>query len=285
MLEQKSIGEQIIAFRKKKGWTQEQLAGFLGVTYQAVSKWETGISYPDIMLLPKIAELFEITIDCLFGIGAKSSEKQQKESRQYSEQIEFLPWEDDGIIRVGVFDGKKLLWKNEKQSTDKQVQVYLKGEVKNVVNYGNVICDEVKGDIISYGSMHCNQDIHCHKLEGEVHCDGDVKCEKIQGNISAGGSISCEEIYGNVSAGANVNCENIHGDVSAGGSVNCDTMVGNTAKGKGLQESNSVHTKNKTIYIQNEDDEYSKEINKTLQEILEGVSQTLDDTAKSLRKK
>ena len=45
MLEQKSIGEQIIAFRKKNGWTQEQLAGFLGVTYQAVSKWETGVSH------------------------------------------------------------------------------------------------------------------------------------------------------------------------------------------------------------------------------------------------
>ena len=82
-----------------------------------------------------------------------------------------------------------------------------------------------------------------------------------------------------------MNCENIQGDISAGGSVNCDTMVGNTAKGKGLKENNSVPTKNKTIYIQSEDDEYSKEINKTLQEILESVSQRLDDTAKSLRKK
>ena len=44
MLGEKSIGERIIAFRKEKGWTQEQLATLLGVTYQAVSKWETGVS-------------------------------------------------------------------------------------------------------------------------------------------------------------------------------------------------------------------------------------------------
>ena len=42
MSEQKNIGERIIIFRKEKGWTQEQLATLLGVTYQAVSKWETG---------------------------------------------------------------------------------------------------------------------------------------------------------------------------------------------------------------------------------------------------
>ena len=50
------------ALRKKKGVTQEQLASYLGVSPQAVSKWENG-SYPEGDLLPKISEYFEVSID------------------------------------------------------------------------------------------------------------------------------------------------------------------------------------------------------------------------------
>ena len=52
--------------RKQKGVTQEALASHLGVSPQAVSKWENG-SYPDGDLLPKIADFFDVSIDCLYG--------------------------------------------------------------------------------------------------------------------------------------------------------------------------------------------------------------------------
>ena len=52
--------------RKKKGVTQEQLASYLGVSPQAVSKWENG-SYPEGDLLPKISEYFEVSISYLYG--------------------------------------------------------------------------------------------------------------------------------------------------------------------------------------------------------------------------
>ncbi|MGN0403105.1 MAG: helix-turn-helix domain-containing protein [Acetatifactor sp.] len=52
--------------RKKRGVTQEQLAAYLGVSPQAVSKWENG-SYPDGDLLPRIADYFQVTIDYLYG--------------------------------------------------------------------------------------------------------------------------------------------------------------------------------------------------------------------------
>ena len=50
-----SIGENIAKYRKVKGLTQEQLGELLGVTNQAVSKWESAVSMPDIMLLPRIS--------------------------------------------------------------------------------------------------------------------------------------------------------------------------------------------------------------------------------------
>ena len=61
------LSERILALRKEKGLTQEALAGQLGVSFQAVSKWENGQSCPDIALLPLLAEIFEVPIDGLFG--------------------------------------------------------------------------------------------------------------------------------------------------------------------------------------------------------------------------
>lgn len=61
------IGKTIALKRKEKGITQEELANYLGVSKPAVSKWESGQSYPDIMLLPVLASYFDITIDQLIG--------------------------------------------------------------------------------------------------------------------------------------------------------------------------------------------------------------------------
>ena len=60
------IGQKIKAKRRERELTQEELANILGVTKAAVSKWENGESYPDITMLPQIAQLFCITMDELF---------------------------------------------------------------------------------------------------------------------------------------------------------------------------------------------------------------------------
>lgn len=60
-----NIGKNIAALRKEKNMTQEDLAGALGVSAQAVSKWENENSCPDISLLTKIADLFGVTVDDL----------------------------------------------------------------------------------------------------------------------------------------------------------------------------------------------------------------------------
>lgn len=61
-----TIGKNIAALRKKCGLTQAQLGERLGVSNQAISKWEKGMNLPDVMLLPQIAKVFGTTIDRLF---------------------------------------------------------------------------------------------------------------------------------------------------------------------------------------------------------------------------
>ncbi len=62
-----SLGSNISKLRKEAGMTQEALAQKLDVTNQAVSKWETDQCCPDTLLLPKIADILETSIDALFG--------------------------------------------------------------------------------------------------------------------------------------------------------------------------------------------------------------------------
>lgn len=72
------ISENIRKHRKEAGLTQEQLAERFGVSFQAVSRWENGTTYPDIELIPSIAEFFGIAIDELMG-ATKEDRKQASE--------------------------------------------------------------------------------------------------------------------------------------------------------------------------------------------------------------
>ena len=62
-----TVGQNIRRFRKEKTLTQSELAELLGVSVQAVSKWERELCYPDIFLLPDISDLISISIDELLG--------------------------------------------------------------------------------------------------------------------------------------------------------------------------------------------------------------------------
>ena len=62
-------------YRIAKGLTQEEVAAFLGITAQSVSKWERGESYPDITFLPALANIFETSVDLLIGMDAVRAEE------------------------------------------------------------------------------------------------------------------------------------------------------------------------------------------------------------------
>ena len=84
---EETLGKRIVAHRKRLGLTQDQLAEKMGITAQAVSKWENDQSCPDISALPQLADIFGITVDALLGREstkepepeAPAQEKPQKE--------------------------------------------------------------------------------------------------------------------------------------------------------------------------------------------------------------
>ena len=75
----KSIGEKIKEYRQKNHMTQEQLASCLNVTFQTVSKWETGVSNPDLSLIIPLTKIFHISSDELLGVNDIEADKRYEE--------------------------------------------------------------------------------------------------------------------------------------------------------------------------------------------------------------
>ena len=109
------MGENIATLRRAAGLTQEMLADRLGVTSQAVSKWERQLSCPDVSLLPTMAEVFGVDIDELFLCGEADP----------TTRIEALPWEDDSRVRIAVFEGKRLCPREVYECPDGEEMVLL----------------------------------------------------------------------------------------------------------------------------------------------------------------
>ena len=80
------IGEKIAKYRKLKGYTQEQLGELVGISGQAVSKWENG-GVPDTYLLPNISKILGVSIDALFGV-----EKKETTIRDGRNQVTYPLW-------------------------------------------------------------------------------------------------------------------------------------------------------------------------------------------------
>lgn len=73
-----NLAENLIRLRREKGITQEELAQFVGVTKASISKWETKQTYPDILMLPKLASYFDVSVDELLGYDPQLSKEQIK---------------------------------------------------------------------------------------------------------------------------------------------------------------------------------------------------------------
>lgn len=90
---EQTIGKRIAQNRKRLGLTQDALAEKLGVTAQAVSKWENDQSCPDITTLPKLAEIFGITTDALLGVQEPAYEAEVVTTAAESEEEPKSNWE------------------------------------------------------------------------------------------------------------------------------------------------------------------------------------------------
>ena len=105
------IGSRIKELRKERGMTQEQLAKSVGISSQAISKWENNIALPDITLVPILAQIFGVTIDDLFAYNQK---KIQDDIEQYVQRM----WE---IWETNPEEGRKIL--------EEGLQKYPKNEI------------------------------------------------------------------------------------------------------------------------------------------------------------
>ena len=108
-----TIGERIKALRKKNDLTQEKLADYLCVSYQAVSKWECGLSSPDLSLIVPLAKLLRVTTDELLGMTSSETDEKkleydalcakahhpeqleiaQQAAREYPGELKYIKWQ------------------------------------------------------------------------------------------------------------------------------------------------------------------------------------------------
>ena len=93
MIDRNIIGQRITALRKAHNLTQSELADRLGVTHQAVSQWERSETLPDILILPKLAEIFGETTDHFLGLTEEAAapaltDMAQAEEEMHSEEPE-----------------------------------------------------------------------------------------------------------------------------------------------------------------------------------------------------
>ena len=78
-MSKKTLGMMIASLRKEKRMTQIELAEKMGVTDKAVSKWERDLACPDVSTLPKLAEVFDISVDELMQCKAESQNEKKKD--------------------------------------------------------------------------------------------------------------------------------------------------------------------------------------------------------------
>jgi len=74
-----NLGAKLRKYRRERDLTQEEVAAHLGISFQAVSKWERGDGYPDITLLPALARYFGVTTDELLGVDEIAAAEKYRE--------------------------------------------------------------------------------------------------------------------------------------------------------------------------------------------------------------
>ena len=220
------INEILKKLRSQKGLTQEALAEEMGVSVQAVSKWENGLSCPDIAALPGLAEFFGVTVDYLLTGRAVSVVNAASAA---------LDLPDDGVLRVVQAVGNRLLSADKAKEEIKLIFPKEQPERLNV----DIRCEcIIEGDIC--GNLNAGCGVQCGNVGGTVNAGNGIVCGNVDGNVSAGDSVSCTNIGENVSAGDSVNCTNIGENVSAGDGIRCQVIGGDVVECHGDIECNEI---------------------------------------------
>ncbi len=209
------IQEVIKGKRLERNLSQEALAEAFGISVQAVSKWETGLSYPDITLLPKICDYFKINMDTLFY------------GEEGNKTLEQLP--DDDNYRVVQCIGRKII-SHDEYNSEKRIKLSIPQSIDSPINMEIWGSADIKGDV--EGNVTAGGGVNCGGVSGYVQAGGGVNCGGVDGNVDAGGGVNCGGVNGYVQAGSSVNCGNVDGDVNCGNNLSCGNIKGNATAEK-----------------------------------------------------
>ena len=230
-MEQIYFGARIAQMRKAHGLTQEALAQRLGVSNQAVSKWESDQCCPDIMLMPVLADTFEVSIDELFGRAGKVMP-----APEAGPVLEGLPWPDDGDLRAVCYVGHRLADYAEISKRPSAVIFGSRGS-DAILHYSGSVRDihsafdvTVQGEVT--GSVHAEDSVSIEGgVGGDVTAGDGVRCGDVGGNVQAGDGVYCGSVLGHVTAGDGITCGDVAGNVDAGDSVRCGNVGGGVTAG------------------------------------------------------
>lgn len=157
-----NIGTKIRELRKNKGITQEQLASALGITSQAVSKWEMSTGYPDISMLPIIAGYFGVSMDTLFNYDADKLEENIM-SVLYNSRGGCPFEEAEKILLAGIFDYPNgyILKRELLEWYAGEIRAHDRTDlVEKALELGKQICEECEDSFIYLGVMGDMADIY-----------------------------------------------------------------------------------------------------------------------------
>lgn len=209
------ISEILKNLRKEKGISQETLADYMGISVQAVSKWENNLSYPDIEFLPTLAEYYQVSIDYLLtGLG---SSNKTNNSNSFNSSTAY-PFPNDDVIRVAQFRGHQLL-EHDTYYERKPILLKIPVDKLNERKIDFHIMDSVVIEGTITGNVSSEKSITCTEVIGNINADNNVICTDVNGDIYADNNITCLDVYGSVSADNNVYCQNVTGNVHADNNI------------------------------------------------------------------
>ena len=155
------LGEKIKTLRKQKNISQEVLAQYLGVTFQAVSKWETGTTMPDVATIPAIASFFGVSTDELFDFNLYVTQKQVEAICHEAYKYRFTDSaKSEKILREGLqrFPGNDIILNNLLYTMD------YTDRADEVITLCKTLMESTRDDSVKYDA--CRILASCYKENG-----------------------------------------------------------------------------------------------------------------------
>ena len=218
------FGENLKRIRAEKAITQEQLAERLGITAQAVSKWECAQSCPDTEILVALADVLAVSLDELL-----------REKGAGPAWLDVLP--DDQILRVIQCRGRTMLTR-EAYDPARRLPLEIRredyeGDAAPLIHVEIWGSADIKGNVS--GGVHAGDGVNCGNVTGGVNAGDGVNCGNVTGGVNAGDGVNCGNVSGSINCGDGINCGNVEGNIeSCGGDIHCHRIEGDILHCEGV---------------------------------------------------